>query len=210
MNVAHESAYLLLAGLGLAAGLLGAFVGARLMARSIAASAEARRRIAPSFGDAETLRVVEAAVAAAMKGVEATLLQRVPQWVQQAVRVELEFQTRQLDERDEVRAQEQQRRQAAQEEQRAAELRAQFQVLSAQVAAVMVHAADEAGAGTVVAPSPPRFVRLAAQGAVEADTDAMAELSDEEIDALPPDLPGTLRPRKRILPAPRKPTMRDV
>lgn len=36
------------------------------------------------------------------------------------------------------------------------------------------------------------------------------ELSDEEIDALPPELPSPDKPRKRILPPPRKPTLRSL
>ncbi|CAN5887453.1 hypothetical protein BH11PSE13_BH11PSE13_39430 [soil metagenome] len=36
------------------------------------------------------------------------------------------------------------------------------------------------------------------------------ELTDEEIDALPADLPELTLPRKRILPSPRKPTLRNL
>jgi hypothetical protein len=36
------------------------------------------------------------------------------------------------------------------------------------------------------------------------------ELSDEEIDALPPDLPAPTRLQGRKLPAPKKPVLRDI
>jgi hypothetical protein len=36
------------------------------------------------------------------------------------------------------------------------------------------------------------------------------ELSDEELDALPPELPTDKKPRKRVLPAPKKPTLNSL
>ena len=40
--------------------------------------------------------------------------------------------------------------------------------------------------------------------------EAKPELSDEEIDALPPEVPTPGKPRKRILPPPKKPAMRSL
>lgn len=195
MNIDHDPVYLLLGCFGLAFGLLGAALGAWFIARRTPASTSPRARIDTSYGDAEILRVVEAAVQSAMSGVEATLVHRIPEWVQQAVRVELEFQTRQQVEREEARSHEHRRWQVRHGEQRMAEIRALLQVLSAQLA----HLAPDAA----IEPTPLRFE----------DADAgvdLAALSDEEIDALSPELPLSTRPRKRILPAPKKPTLRDI
>ena len=50
-----------------------------------------------------------------------------------------------------------------------------------------------------------------ARPAPVAETIAQAvELSDAEIDALPPDLPALDKARKRVLPAPRKPTLQRL
>ena len=195
MSIDQDPVYLLLGCFGLAFGLLGAALSAWFMARRTPASASPRARIDTSYGDAEILRVVEAAVQSAMSGVEATLVQRIPQWVQQAVRVELDFQTRQQAEREEARSHEHQRWQVLHDEQRTAETRALLQVLSAQLAHLTPDVAIEA--------APLRFE--------DADAGAdLAALSDEEIDALSPALPLSTRPRKRILPAPKKPTLRDI
>lgn len=45
---------------------------------------------------------------------------------------------------------------------------------------------------------------------VYAATEPTRELTDAEIDALPADLPELTLPRKRILPSPRKPTLRSL
>lgn len=154
-------------------------------------------------------------------------LRRVPQWVQQAIQVELEFQTQQQAERDTARAVEQQRWQAEQDERRAAELRVLLQALSAQPVATVPPVASPP-------PEPPR-PRVPAPGApvrppaavsarppeleltplprpepLQESEVAAPELSDEELDALPPDLPAPDKARKRILPPPKKPPLRSL
>ena len=157
----------------------------------------------------------------------------VAQAVRQAIQIELEFQERQQAERDQARAEELRRWQADQER-RAQEFRALLHVMSAQSAKGPLPSAS------AVAPAPsPEPSRGDAWRAVprspEASTSATSarppelmhtplprpqpefepeaaavELSDAEIDALPAEVPMAVRPRKRILPAPAKPVLRDL
>jgi len=48
------------------------------------------------------------------------------------------------------------------------------------------------------------------RAAIAVATPPETELTDEEIDALPPDLPAATRPRKRSLPPPRKPPLQSL
>lgn len=42
------------------------------------------------------------------------------------------------------------------------------------------------------------------------EPEPVVELSDDELDALPPELPVPDKPRKRILPVPKKPVLRNL
>lgn len=140
-------------------------------------------------------------------------LQRVPQLVQRAIQIELEFQTQQQVGRDEARA---------------AELRALLQALAVQPGKAPPVVATQPpvptnrpvtpapGASPVspqaVSARPPELMHAPLprpQPTYEIETPE-PELSDEEIDALPPEIPDAGRPRKRILPAPKKPSLRDL
>lgn len=68
------------------------------------------------------------------------------------------------------------------------------------------HAPTVARRTTVAEPS----VRPAPCAAVAESAEAPLELSDAEIDALPPDLPGSDKPRKRVLPAPRRQSLHKL
>lgn len=154
-------------------------------------------------------------------------LQRLPQGVQQAIQVELEFQAQQQAERDAARAVEQQRWQAEKDERRAAELRVLLQALGAQPSAGATRtAASPPEPARPPVPAPGALARHAA--AVSArppeleltplprpqpsrgPEPAAPELSDEELDALPPDLPAPDKARRRILPPPKRPPFRSL
>ncbi|MDN4586941.1 hypothetical protein DBA29_00280 [Xenophilus aerolatus] len=155
------------------------------------------------------------------------VVQRLPQAVQQAIRVELEFQTRQQAERDAARAAEQQRWQAAQDERRAADLAVLLQAVSAQPPARTPRTAASpldpsrppvsapgapARHPAAVSARPPEL-ELTPLPRPQPSTDAgaaAAELSDEELDALPPDLPEPGKARRRILPPPKRPPFRSL
>ncbi|MDI3383528.1 hypothetical protein ACFPPF_14100 [Xenophilus aerolatus] len=153
-------------------------------------------------------------------------LQRLPQGVQQAIQVELEFQAQQQAGRDAARAVEQQRWQAEQDERRAAELRVLLQAPGAQPPAGPRTAAPPPEPAHPPVPAPAAPARHAA--AVSArppeleltplprpqpsrgPEPAAPELSDEELDALPPDLPAPDKARRRILPPPKRPPFRSL
>lgn len=144
----------------------------------------------------------------------------VAQAVRQAIQIELEFQERQQAERDQARAEELRRWQADQEERRAQEFRALLHVMSAQSARGPLPSGDAQRAAprspVASAPAtsarPPELMQTPlprSQPAFEPEAPAV-ELSDEEIDALPAEVPMAGRPRKRVLPAPTKPVLRDL
>lgn len=71
----------------------------------------------------------------------------------------------------------------------------------------------ELTAGLISTPHrPPRrqepVVRKAAP--VQVEEQALQTLTDDEIDALPPELPAPGKPRKRIMPAPKRPTFKAL
>lgn len=155
-------------------------------------------------------------------------LQRVPQLVQQAIQVEFEFQAQQQADRDEARASEQQRWQAEQEEHRATELQMLIRSLAEQagkpqqVVVAMEStvpprpSATQPGSSgaraSAVSARPPELMHtpLPRPQATYEQVEPVPELSDEELDALPPELPGSGKPRKRVLPAPKKPSLRSL
>ena len=163
-------------------------------------------------------------------------LQRVPPLLQQAIQVELEFLATQQVQRDQAQLQQQQRWQAEQaqrdlqrdahheahyEAQRAAELRVLLQALSAHPAVAPEPAARlTAMPGTArVLPTPASLsarppelllTPLARAEPVYPSEVPTRELTDAEIDALPPELPAAGLPRKRIMPAPAKPVLKRL
>ena len=155
-------------------------------------------------------------------------LQRVPQLVQQAIQVELEFQAQQQAARDEARADEQQRWQAEQKEHRAVELRLLFQALASQPGKPALAIAAESAqlkpsplapppsrsaiSTPTVSARPPELMHtpLPRPEPTYEREEPAPELSDEELDALPPELPDSGKLRKRILPAPKKPSLRNL
>jgi len=155
-------------------------------------------------------------------------LQRMPQLVQQAIQVELEFQAQQQAARDEARADNQQRWQAEQKEHRAAELRLLLQALASQpgTPALAVAAASAQPKPNPLAPPPSRsaipaptvsarppelmHTPLPRSEPTYEQEEPAPELSDEELDALPPELPDSGKPRRRVLPAPKKPSLRNL
>jgi hypothetical protein len=155
------------------------------------------------------------------------VLHRVPQAVQQAIRVELELQSRQQAAGDAARAAEQQRWQASQDERRAADLHVLLQALSAQPPARMPRTAESPldpplppvpAPGTAarhpaaVSARPPEL-ELTPLPRSQPSRDpevGVPELSDEELDALPPALPEPGKARRRILPLPKKPPFHNL
>jgi len=144
-----------------------------------------------------------------------------PQWMQQAARTELEFLGRKQAERWKEQLQEQQRWQSEQDARRLGEWRA------LQSESPLPLPRREAPApGPVPAPAPrprppapaspsarlpePPRIPLPPPAAVHAQEVPERELTDEEIDALPPDLPPATRPPGRKLQAPRGPVLRNI
>ena len=173
--------------------------------------------------------------AAAQQKAELSLhqaLQRVPPLLQQAIQVELEFQATQQAQRDQAQLQQQQRWQAEQaqrdlqrdvdyEAQRAADLRVLLQALSAhpgvtpepavRLTATPVTARVLPTPASLSARQPELLLTpLARAEPVYPSEMPTRELTDAEIDALPPELPAAGLPRKRILPAPSKPVLKRL
>jgi hypothetical protein len=190
-----------------ALGVSGALLGAWVFLRTTRAQLEAQR-------DA-----FELAREQAQRDLQQTLL-CVPQWIQQAVRIELEFLGRQEAERHKAQFREQQRWQSGQDEQRLAEWST---LMSASASRPVNKASAAASRPERPMPMPtPAPVSLLARPPELMDTprpqpapvcapqEPERELSDEEIDALPPDLPAPTRLQGRKLPAPKKPVLRDI
>lgn len=196
----------------LAVGVLGAMLGAWAYSRSCRAQLDAQSA------------AFELAREKANRDLQQALL-CVPQWMQQTVRVELEFLGRQQAERWKELIREQQRWQSEQDAVRLAEWRA---LLSgspprpgrAPVAAAPPERSAPASARVSVPrpiPAPPsaRPPELSETPRpqpvpVYAAEAPERELSDEEIDALPPDLPVPNRLSTRKLPAPKGPILRNI
>ena len=151
---------------------------------------------------------------------------RLTQRVQQAVQVEIEYLAQQQLARDEALAQKQRRWHAEQRAHNAMDLQLLLDTLEARGGKAVTH-----GVATMQ-PTSPRTAPVAAAPthsatalarppestpvpvpradiAPEAERPEL-ELSDEEIDALPPELPTLAKPRKRVLPAPRKPPLQSI
>ena len=190
-----------------ALGIFGALLGAWVFLRTTRAQLEAQQ-------DA-----FELAREQAQRDLQQTLL-CVPQWIQQTVRIELEFLGRQQAERHRAQFREQQRWQSGQDEQRLAEWRALMSAFASRPVNEAPVAASRPERPTLVpAPAP---ISLSARppelmgtprpppAPVCAPQEPERELSDEEIDALPPDLPAPTRLQGRKLPAPKKPVLRNI
>ena len=188
----------------IAAGILGAGLGAWIFSQTVRAQLEAQRQ------------AFEVAREKAQRDLQQTLL-CVPQWVQRAARVELELLGRQHAGRHEALLREQQRWQAEQDERRRAEWRAlRLEPVSAKLAPAPQPDGNR-GAKPTPGPSPvpanlpeSMDMRRPPPAPVESPEVPERELSDEEIDALPPDLPPPLRPRSKKMPAPSKPVLRSI
>lgn len=161
-------------------------------------------------------------------------LQRLPQKLQQAIQVELAFQATQQAQRDQALADQQSRWREEQDQlhaQRAAYYEATInrlaQALSAPRGQPEVRALDSRGATHLRPPAfdapasrtqavsarPPELLQspIVRPAPVYATEEPSPELTDTELDALPPDLPTPGRPPLRILPPPKnKPTLRNL
>ncbi|MBJ2159137.1 hypothetical protein JC881_25425 [Variovorax sp. IB41] len=192
-------------------GLLGAGLGAWAFSQAARAQLKAQRQ------------AFEVARAQAQWDLHHALL-CVPQWVQRAARIELELLGRQHTERHKALLREQQRWQSEQETQRQAEWRTLLSGLSAPMPRESAQPADIAQAEKpTLAPLPAAAAAAAAADSHEAMETLRVppaliqspevperELSDEEIDALPPDLPAPVRPQRRKMSAPNKPILRNI
>jgi hypothetical protein len=142
----------------------------------------------------------------------------VPQWVQQATRIELELLGRQHTERHKALLREQQRWQAEQENQRQAEWRTLLSSFSAPephegVSPDAVSRAEKPTPVPLPAAADPHdaaHMRRPPPALIHAAEEPARVLSDEEIDALPPDLPVAVRPQRRKMSAPNKPILRNI
>lgn len=183
-------------------GMLGTLLGGWLCARSSRAQLETQRH------------AFERAREKAERDLHQALL-CVPQWMQQTVRVELEFLGRQQTDRWKELLSELQRWQAAQDGQREAEWQALLTGSPARrpptppvpVSAARVVPGQPMPVTSLAKPPEPQTITrpLAAPAADPED-----ELTDEEIDALPPDLPVPVRVPGRKLPAPKRPVLRNL
>lgn len=183
-------------------GMLGALLAAWLCARSSRAQLETQRH------------AFELAREKAERDLHQALL-CVPQWMQQTVRVELEFLGRQQTERWKELVSDQHRWQAVQDGLREAEWQALLTGSPARRPPMVpgpVYAA-RAPSGQAVpltslakSPEPQKIKDPLPRPAAEAEQ----ELTDEEIDALPPDLPMPTRVSGRKLQAPKRPVLRNL
>ena len=139
----------------------------------------------------------------------------VPQWMQQTVRVEFELLGIQQMERWKELLDQQQHWQSGQESLR----RLEWQALLAHLPGVRPASSiptRSAGANRTVAPHSlarepePSVVAWPPPQPVDTPAPREQELTDEEIDALPPDLPPPAPPRARKLAAPKGPVLRNI
>ena len=134
---------------------------------------------------------------AVLAGLQSSLAQL----VRQAIQLELEFLARQQAERDEARAKEQRHWQAAQEGQRAEEMALLLRVLEARTARPALQARSDEPRHEPPATTP---------ATMQTPEEVERELSDEELDALPPELPAPGKPRRRAAVAPKAPVLRKL
>lgn len=186
-------------------GMLGAVLGAWLCAHSSRAQLETLRR------------AFEQAREKAERDLQQALL-CVPQWMQQTVRVELEFLGRQQTERWKELVGEQQRWQSEQDGLRKGEWRVLLAgsadrcppPASAPVSAALAPAAQGVPVTSLASSSEPQKIPRPLPDLVAAPAQPEQELTDEEIDALPADLPVAARLPGRKLPAPKGPVLRNL
>lgn len=173
-----------------ALGLAGAALGAWVLSRSLRQQLEFQRRS------------LQQAHGQAGDGLQQALT-CVPQWIQRAVRAELELVARLQAERSAEQLCEQQRWQAGQDALRLAEWR-ELVATGAQTQTPMDRTRE-----LVEVPVPPPLAAPShgwdARGAA-----AERELSDAEIDALPPDLPTPARSSRKKWASPAPRLMRNV
>ena len=187
-------------------GALGAGLGAWVFLYATRAQLEAQHR------------AFEQAREQAQRDLQQALL-CIPQWVQKATRVELELLGRQHTQRHKAQLGEQRRWQSEQDDQRQAE----WHALLSGSDALRPAKTSSAGVGRPerLAPAPAPAVVSArtpeSMGVPRAQPEPVhapkapeRELSDEEIDALPPDLPLPIRPQGRKMSAPKKPILRNI
>ncbi|MFM9922913.1 hypothetical protein VLK31_07985 [Variovorax sp. H27-G14] len=144
----------------------------------------------------------------------------IPQWMQQTVRLELELLGRQQAERWKDLVREQQRWHAEQDRLHQAQWHAVLAASSGLRRQEPVPAAPAmTPPKTTPAPTPvplrarppePQKLPLAAPSAMAVQTPPEQELTDEEIDALPPELPAPAPPAGKKWPAPRRPVLRNI
>ncbi len=183
-------------------GMLGAALGTWLCMRSARVRLEAQRH------------ALELARDKAARDVQQALL-CIPQWMQQTVRVELELLGRQQAERWKDLVREQQRWHTEQDRLHQAQWHA---VLAASSGLRRQDAVPAAPATPPKTPPAPLRARLpepqkapqAAPPLMATQPPAEKELTDEEIDALPPDLPAPAPPPGKKWPAPRRPVLRNI
>ena len=160
-------------------------------------------------------------------------LQRLPQMLQQAIQVELAFQATQQAQRDQALADQQARWREEQDQlhaQRAAHFEATINRLAQapsaprgqpEVRALESRAATQLRALAFDAPAsgaqpvsarPPELLHrpIVRPAPAYAFEEPAPELTDAELDALPPDLPAPAKPQRRILPPPKKPSFRNL
>ncbi|MET3494819.1 hypothetical protein [Variovorax boronicumulans] len=190
----------------LAVGVLGAGVGAWALSHAIRGQLCAQRQ------------AFEQAREQAQRDLQQALL-CVPQWIQQGLRVELELLGRQQAERDKAGFGALQRWQLEQDDRR----RAEWQAL---LSGPLVSRPDAVPPPPLPVAAPaPRIAPVASVLRTERDDAAQhpvsvytleapkipqRELSDEEIDALPPDLPAMTRLRGKKRQGPSKPVLQQI
>lgn len=188
-------------------GALGAGLGAWVFSQTARAQLKAQRR------------AFELASEQVQRDLQQALL-CVPQWVQKAARVELELLGRQHTERHRELLREQKRWQADQEDQRQAEWRALLlEPVTPRPPKPNTGQPSDREPGKRSASVPPptpadvheaTSVRRPQPVPVAVAEELERELTDEEIDALPPDLPPPVRSRGRKMSAPNKPILRNI
>lgn len=203
----------------LSCGLIGAWIGGLLVARQV------RRRLAcapdaaahaPARADAiHALALsLDARFAAQQRAWQETV-ERLPQTVQQALQVEFDFLAQQQAQRDLHRTQREQERDEAMRV-LIASLKARVPAPEARPAVPPPAPAPAARPPAVSPPAvsarPPELLLtpLPQPEPVYDEPAPEPVLSDEEIDALPPELPLADKPRRRILPTPKKPVLRKL
>lgn len=203
----------------LACGLLGAGVGGLLVARQVRERlARVPASVADASAHAEAIDALASSLGArfaAQQHVWQEALERLPQTLQRALQVELDFLAQQQAQRDAAQSQRAQERDEALRLLIASVKGPVPQPDARSAAAVSV----PAPASRSVAVSPPAvsarppellLTPLPQPEPVYDEPEPERVLSDEEIDALPPELPKAEMPRRRVLPTPKKPVLRNL